>query len=237
MPTILQDSSPQITQISRLSVLVACCKALCGVELREGIAGSGLRDSMSDVTRILNAIEQGDARATEELLPLVYDELRLLAARKLSQELPGQTLQATALVHEAYLRLVQPLNQRWDSRGHFFKAAAEAMRRILIENARRKKSLKRGGDKRRVELDESILVTPQDIPPEDLLAFDEALEKLAAKDRTKSDLVKLRVFAGLTGKQAAEILGISQAKASEDLAYARAWLCLEINKDQQDSNG
>ena len=190
------------------------------------------RKSMNDVTRILNAIEQGDPRATEELLPLVYEELRLLAARKMSQELPGQTLQATALVHEAYLRLLGAQNERWDSRGHFFKAAAEAMRRILIENARKKKSLRRGGDRKRVELDEAILVTPQDIAPEDLLAFDEALEKLGGTDRTKPDLVKLRVYAGLTGKQAAEILGISQAKASEDLAYARAWLCLEMNKDE-----
>ena len=190
---------------------------------------------MSDVTRILNAIEQGDARATEDLLPLVYDELRFLAARKMSQELPGQTLQATALVHEAYLRLVQPPNEGWNSRGHFFKAAAEAMRRILIENARRKKSLRRGGDRKRVELDEAIMVTPQDIAPEDLLAFNEALEKLAVKDRTKADLVKVRVFAGLTGKQAAEILGMSEAKASDDMAYARAWLCLEINKGDPDS--
>jgi RNA polymerase sigma factor (TIGR02999 family) len=188
---------------------------------------------MSDVTRILNAIEQGDAQAADKLLPLIYEELRLLAAQKLSQERPGQTLQATALVHEAYLRLVASEAQGWDSRGHFFKAVAEAMRRILIENARRKKSLKRGGDKQRVELDESILVAPEDIPPEDLLALDEALEKLASEDRTKADLVKLRVFAGLTGKQSAEILEISQSKASEDLAYARAWLCLEINKDNQ----
>ncbi|MHC4676328.1 MAG: sigma-70 family RNA polymerase sigma factor [Planctomycetota bacterium] len=188
---------------------------------------------MSDVTRILNAIEQGDAQAADKLLPLIYEELRLLAAQKLSQERPGQTLQATALVHEAYLRLVGTEARRWDNRGHFFKAAAEAMRRILIENARRKKSLKRGGDKQRVELDESILVAPEDIPPEDLLALDEALEKLASEDRTKADLVKLRVFAGLTGKQSAEILEISQSKASEDLAYARAWLCLEINKDNQ----
>lgn len=191
---------------------------------------------MSDVTRILNAIEQGDARATEDLLPLVYDELRILAAGKLSQELPGQTLQATALVHEAYLRLVGVQDSQWNSRGHFFKAAAEAMRRILIDNARKKKSLKRGGDRRRVELSEAILVTPGDIPPGDLLAFDEALEKLAAKDKAKSDLVKLRVFAGLSGRKAAEILGISPAKASEDLAYARAWLCLEINRGDPDSD-
>jgi RNA polymerase sigma factor (TIGR02999 family) len=192
---------------------------------------------MNDVTRILNAIEQGDPRATEDLLPLVYEQLRLLAARKMSQELPGQTLQATALVHEAYLRLLGAQNEQWDSRGHFFKAAAEAMRRILIENARKKKSLRRGGGRKRVELDEAILVTPQEIAPEDLLAFDEALEKLGGTDRTKSDLVKLRVYAGLTGKQAAEILGISQAKASEDLAYARAWLCLEIDKGEPGSHG
>lgn len=185
---------------------------------------------MNDVTRILNAIEGANSKAADELLPLVYEELRLLAARKMSQELPGQTLQATALVHEAYLRLLDAPNKRWDSRGHFFKAAAEAMRRILIENARRKNSLKQGGGKKRVELDDSILITPQDIPPEDLLTFNEALEKLAEKDKTKSDLVKLRVFAGLSGKQAAEILGISQAKASEDLNYARAWLSLEIGR-------
>lgn len=192
---------------------------------------------MNDVTRILNAIDRWDPKAADELLPLVYEQLRLLAARKMSQELPGQTLQATALVHEAYLRLVGAQNERWDSRGHFFKAAAEAMRRILIENARRKGSLRRGGDRKRVELDESILVTPEAIAPEDLVAFDEALEKLADKDRTKADLVKLRVFAGLTGKQAAEILGISQTQASEALAYARAWLCLEINKAEPDSHG
>ena len=185
---------------------------------------------MSDVTRILSAIEGGDGEAAEKLLPLVYEELRLLAARKMAQERPGQTLQATALVHEAYIRLVGAEDQRWDNRGHFFKAAAEAMRRILIENARRKGSLKRGGDKQQVELDESIVVAPEDVGPDDLLALDEALEKLAAKDRGKADLVKLRIFAGLSGKQAAEILEISEAKASEDLAYARAWLCLEINK-------
>jgi RNA polymerase sigma factor (TIGR02999 family) len=188
---------------------------------------------MSDVTRILNAIEQGDAQATEQLLPLVYDELRLLAAQKMSQEPPGQTLQATALVHEAYIRLVGEEERNWDNRGHFFMAAAEAMRRILIDNARRKKSQKRGGDKQRIELDESILVAPEDIDPDDLLALNDALEKLTCTDRTKADLVKLRVFAGLTGKQAADILDISESKASEDLAYARAWLCIEISKGEK----
>jgi len=189
---------------------------------------------MSDVTRILNAIEQGDAQATEKLLPLIYDELRLLAAQKLSHERPGQTLQATALVHEAYIRLVGNKIQKWDNHRHFFTAAAEAMRRILIENARRKKSLKRGGNRQRVELDESILISPEDIPADDLLALDEAIEKLKDKDSTKADLVKLRIFAGLTGKQAAEILEISESKACEDIAYARAWLSLEINRGNQD---
>ena len=188
---------------------------------------------MSDVTRILNAIEQGDARATEKLLPLVYEELRHLAAAKMAQEPPGQTLQATALVHEAYIRLVEAKDQNWNSRGHFFKAAAEAMRRILVENARRKKSQKQGGDRQRVELDECVLVAPECIHPEDLLELNEALEKLADRDRAKADLVKLRIFAGLTGKQAAAILDISESKASEDLSYARAWLCLEINKGEQ----
>jgi RNA polymerase sigma factor (TIGR02999 family) len=192
---------------------------------------------MTDVTRILNAIEQGDAKAADELLPLVYEELRCLAAQKLSHESPGQTLQATALVHEAYLRLVGTEDCGWENKGHFFKAAAEAMRRILIENARKKRSLRRGGDKKRIELDESILLAPEDITPDDLLAFNEALEKLATKDRTKADLVKLCVFAGLTGRQAAGILDISPAKVSEDLAYARAWLGLEINKGELSSRG
>ena len=188
---------------------------------------------MSDVTRILNAIEQGDARAADKLLPLVYEELRRLAAKKMSQEPPGQTLQATALVHEAYIRLVGSEARNWNSRTHFFCAAAEAMRRILIDNARRKKSQKRGGDKQRIELDESILAAPEEIEPDDLLALNEALEKLTCTDRSKADLVKLRVFAGLSGKQAANILDISESKASEDLAYARAWLCLEISKGEK----
>lgn len=192
---------------------------------------------MADVTRILNAIEQGDGQAVDELLPLVYDELRCLADRKLSQERSGQTLQATALVHEAYIRLVEAESRNWDNRRHFFAAAAEAMRRILIEKARKKRSLKRGGDKRRIALDESIAVTPEDISPDDLLTFNEALEKLEQKDKTKADLIKLRVFAGLTGKQAAQILGISPSRASEDLAYARAWLCLELNKGDSNSHG
>jgi RNA polymerase sigma factor (TIGR02999 family) len=187
---------------------------------------------MTDVTRILNAIEQGEAKATDELLPLVYEELRLLAAQRLSHEPPGQTLQATALVHEAYIRLVGNDSQNWDNRGHFFKAAAEAMRRILVENARRKKSLKRGGGKQRVELDEAAIVAPQGIAADDMLALDEALEELAARNSVMADLVKLRAFAGLTGRQAADLLGISESKACEDLAYARAWLSLQMNKGE-----
>jgi RNA polymerase sigma factor (TIGR02999 family) len=187
---------------------------------------------MSDVTRILDAIERGEPQAAEELLPLVYEELRLLAAQKLSHEPPGQTLQATALVHEAYIRLIGNDGQSWDNRGHFFKAAAEAMRRILVENARRKKSAKRGGGKRRVELDEAAIAAPQDITADDMLALDEALEKLAAKNGVMADLVKLRAFAGLTGRQAADLLGISESKACEDLAYARAWLSLRMNKGE-----
>jgi RNA polymerase sigma factor (TIGR02999 family) len=175
---------------------------------------------MNDVTRILSAIEQGDPQAAERLLPLVYVALRKLAAQRLAREKPGQTLQATALVHEAYLRLVdQEKAQDWNSRGHFFAAAAEAMRRILVENARRKRSLKAGGEHRRVDLldVESAIEEPR----VDLLALDEALEQLAAKDRRKADLVKLRFFAGLTLAQAAEALGISTSTADNDWAYAK----------------
>jgi len=188
---------------------------------------------MSEVTRILNAIEQGDAGATDKLLPLLYEELRLLAAQKLSREPLGQTLQPTALVHEAYLRLAAGESQSWQSRGHFFAAAAEAMRRILVENARRKKRQRYGGTRRRVQLDEGAIVAPDQIPPDDLLALDEALERLAGRSKSMADLVKLRAFAGLTGKEAAEMLGISESKACEDLAYARAWLSLEMNKDDR----
>ena len=183
---------------------------------------------MSDVTRILNAIERGDARATDELLPLVYEELRLLAAQRLSHERPGQTLQATALVHEAYLRLVGDESQSWASRGHFFAAAAEAMRRILVESARRKKSLKRGGDRQRVELDESIVLGEQAIRPDDFLALNDALDKLATQDRLAADLVKLRIFGGFPVKQAAELVGVSPSKGYADLEYALAWLRIEM---------
>ncbi len=183
---------------------------------------------MSEVNRLLSAIEQGDPSAAEQLLPLVYDELRHLAAAKLAQEKPGQTLQATALVHEAYLRLVDVERaQQFNSRGHFFAACAEAMRRILVEQARRKGSLKRGGDHARRDLDEASLVAG-DEPHEDLLALDEALGKLAATDRVAAELVKLRYFAGLTLPEAAQVLGVSARTAGRLWTYARAWLRREI---------
>ena len=189
---------------------------------------------MNDVTRILSAIEQGDPQAAEQLLPLVYDELRKLAAQKLAQEKPGQTLQATALVHEAYLRLVasgervasggrQPLDKPpWDSRGHFFAAAAEAMRRILVDNARRKRRPKHGGDRQRLDLDAiGELAANQG---GELLALDEALERLAQAEPVKAELVKLRYFAGLSLHEAASCLSISPATAKRYWAIARAWL-------------
>jgi RNA polymerase sigma factor (TIGR02999 family) len=181
---------------------------------------------MSEVTRILNAIEQGDPHAAEQLLPLVYDELRALAAQRLAREQPGQTLQATALVHEVYLRLVDVSQaQRWDGRGHFFAAAAEAMRRILIDQARRRQSQKRGGGLRRVDLDAGALVTaPEGHAAEDLLALDEALRQFEAEDPLKARLVKLRYFAGLSLQQAADALGISAATAKRQWTYARSWL-------------
>jgi RNA polymerase sigma factor (TIGR02999 family) len=183
---------------------------------------------MSDITLILNAIEHGDPKAADELLPLVYEELRLLAAQKLAHEPPGQTLQATALVHEAYLRLVKGAGQDWNSRGHFFKAAAEAMRRILVENARSKQRLKRGGKHGRLVLDEAAVTTDEsDI---DLLALDEALAKFETDNPEKAHLVKLRYFAGLSLHQAAEILDISVATANRHWSYARSWLFQEISK-------
>jgi len=183
---------------------------------------------MTDVTRILNAIEQGDALAADELLPLIYEELRVLAAQKMSHELPGQTLQATALVHEAYIRLVGEEAQNWDSRSHFFAAAAEAMRRILVENARRKKSSKHGGDRLKVDLDHANLAIEK--PSEDLIALNEALNSLSAEDPRVAELVMLRYFAGLTIEQASEFLGISRRTAVDHWAYARAWLRREISK-------
>lgn len=178
---------------------------------------------MIEITQILSAIEHGDRHAAQHLLPLVYDELRALAAQRLVQEKPGQTLEATALVHEAYVRLVGASDeQHWDNRGHFFAAAAEAMRRILVENARRKRTGKHGGGMVRHEFDELQLTAPA--LGEDLLALDEALDRLAEKDPIKAELVKLRHFAGLTVDQAAQALGISPATADRYWAYARAWL-------------
>ena len=188
---------------------------------------------MSDVTRILNAIERGEAKATDELLPLVYEELRLLAAQRLSNEAPGQTLQATALVHEAYIKLMGLEKQSWRSKGHFFIAAAEAMRRILIDHARHKKSLKCGGDHQRVPLDEGIGSADSRRWSNDLIDLDEALAKLSKRDKLKADLVKLRYFAGLTGEQAAAALNISHATAERYWDYASSWLRLEISRNRQ----
>jgi len=188
---------------------------------------------MTDVTRILNAIEQGDTKAADELLPLVYEELRRLAARKMSHEPPGQTLQATALVHEAYIRLVGSEAQNWSGRTHFFTAAAEAMRRILIDNARRKKSQKRGGGEQRIDLAKAAALGDNQEELDDLIALNEALEKLSKENKIEADLVKLRYFAGLTCKQAAELLGISLSTANEHWAYARARLLVEISKGDE----
>ena len=183
---------------------------------------------MEDVTQLLNAIEHGDPQAAERLLPLVYEELRRLAAQKLAQEKPGQTLQATALVHEAYLRLVGKGDEPpWNGRGHFFAAAAEAMRRILVDQARRKKRPKHGGDRRRIELDEALSAAD---PRHDLLALDDALTQLAAREPVKAELVKLRYFAGLSLEGAAAALDISPATAKRYWAVARAWLFAALSE-------
>ncbi len=190
---------------------------------------------MNEVTRILSGIEAGDPNAAEQLLPLVYGELRSLAAQKLAREKPGQTLQATALVHEAYVRLVDTDQaQAWNSRGHFFAAAAEAMRRILIESARRKQSHKQGGGRARRDIDSLDLAAPE--PPEEVLALDEALEKLATQDRSAADVVRLRFFAGLPLAEVAELLGISPRTADRLWAYARAWLHQEIHGNERPGN-
>jgi RNA polymerase sigma factor (TIGR02999 family) len=182
---------------------------------------------MSDVTRILSQIESGDQSAAQHLLPLVYDDLRQLAAARLAHEKPGQTLQATALVHDAYIRLVDcDKVQRWDSRGHFFAAAAEAMRRILVESARRKASQKHGGQRARVDLDEQWTLAPE--RPEMLLALDEAIERLAAEDPVKAELVKLRCFAGLSHQDAAKALGLSRSTADRYWAYAKARIYCDL---------
>jgi RNA polymerase sigma factor (TIGR02999 family) len=193
---------------------------------------------MTDVTRILSAVEQGDARAAEQLLPLVYDELRKLAAQKLAQEKPGQTLQATALVHEAYLRLVDSERRGssppWDSRGHFFAAAAEAMRRILVEQARRKRRVRHGGGKKRIDLSEACSVIES--LPDELLALDEALTRLASLNPIRAEVVKLRFFAGLAMADIAKSLGISKPTAERYWAFARTWLHAELQGEEPPSS-
>src|SRR5438270_3015406 len=198
---------------------------------------------MSNVTHILSAIEQGDPHAAAQLLPLVYDELRKLAAQKLAREKPGHTLDATALVHEAYLRLVvpargasqPPVDKHWNTSGHFFTAAAEAMRRILIDQARHKQSRRRGGGQRRQDIEHDQIAAAE--PSLDILAVNEALERFEEVDPLKADLVKLRYFAGLTIPQAADALGVSSTTADRYWAYARAWLHAELKKEASDSGG
>jgi RNA polymerase sigma factor (TIGR02999 family) len=184
---------------------------------------------MNDVTHILSWIESGDPTAADQLLPLVYDELRKLATAKLACEKPGQTLQATALVHEAYLRLVDAKTAaKWDSRGHFFAAAAEAMRRILVENARRKLRVKHGGEHRRLDLNEDGLVT--NLPPDELLALNDAIESLASHDPKAAELVKLRYFIGMSVEEAADSVGLSRTSAYRHWNYARAWLISQVQR-------
>jgi RNA polymerase sigma factor (TIGR02999 family) len=185
----------------------------------------------TDVTRILNAIEKGDTKAADELLPLVYEELRILASQKLSQETPGQTLQATALVHEAYLRLVGSEAQNWDNRGHFFAAAAEAMRRILVDKARFKQSMRHGGKHQKVDLNDAILLIED--PKEDIIAVNEALDKLENEDLKLANVIKLRYFSGLTLDQIAVIMGIGRRTVDRYWALGRAWLYQEITRTEK----
>jgi RNA polymerase sigma factor (TIGR02999 family) len=190
---------------------------------------------MSDVTRILSQIESGDPAAAEKLLPLVYDELRKLAAAKLAHEKPGQTLEATALVHEAYVRLVDVKKaQHWDSRGHFFAAAAEAIRRILIEDARKKRRIRHGGDRQRIDLDEALSLA--EAPRDELLGLDEALTKFTALEPEKAEFVKLRYFAGFSIDDAGDLLGISRTTAKRYWVYARAWLLAELYDSEGAAN-
>ena len=188
---------------------------------------------MSDVTRILEAAQQGDPKAADELLPLVYGELRRLAAHKMANEAAGHTLQPTALVHEAWLRLVgnQQQNQNWEGRAHFFAAAAEAMRRILIDRARRKRAIRHGGDQQRVDIQDVNLASPAE--DDQLLAVNEALDKLATQHKVEAELVKLRYFVGMTNDEAAEVLGLSPRTAKYYWTHARAWLFREIGRDDQ----
>jgi RNA polymerase sigma factor (TIGR02999 family) len=191
---------------------------------------------MSDVTRILSQIESGDPSAAEQLLPLVYDELRKLAAAKLAHEKPGQTLQATALVHEAYLRLVGngERGQAWDNRGHFFAAAAEAIRRILVENARKKARVRHGGDRNRLDLEQALSIA--DDPGDNFLLLHDALNRFSSLEPAKGELVKLRYFAGFSIDEAADLLGISRTSAKRHWAYARAWLLAELHDSEGPQN-
>jgi RNA polymerase sigma factor (TIGR02999 family) len=192
--------------------------------------GRNVNYCMSDVTQIIEAIGRGDVHASEQLLPLIYEELRRLAANKLAQEPPGQTLEATALVHEAYVRLVDShQEQKWNHRGHFFAAAAEAMRRILVEKARRKQRVKHGGEHQRVELNDERLICS--VSSDQLVVLDEALARFGQEEPEKAQLVKLRFFAGLSIEEAAEVLGISRATAARHWAYARAWLYDAVSTD------
>jgi RNA polymerase sigma factor (TIGR02999 family) len=192
---------------------------------------------VNDVTRILSAIDRGDLKASEELLPLVYDELRRLAAHRLAREAPGLTLQATALVHEAYVRILGTEAASWNGRAHFFAAAAEAMRRILIENARRRRSAKYGGGRQRVDLDAVDVSAGGDFPSEDILALDEALSRLAAEDPQKAELVKLRFYGGLSVEDAGRVLGVSRATADRYWTYARVWLFSALSDGRGGPNG
>ena len=187
---------------------------------------------MSEATRLIDAVEKGERQAAGQLLPLVYEELRKLAAQRLAQEKPGQTLQATALVHEAYLRLVDVKDSRhWDGRGHFFAAAAEAMRRILVDNARRRSRIKHGGDRQRVDLHTADLQATA-AAPDELLLIDDSIARLATEDSKAAELVKLRYFAGLSIEQAADVLGLSRSSAYEHWTYARAWLHCELRGER-----
>jgi RNA polymerase sigma factor (TIGR02999 family) len=205
-------------------------RASQGMNSLHTLAGSDILTQMSEVTHILDAIGRGDQHASEQLLPAIYQELRRLAAEMLAKEPAGQTLEATALVHEAYVRLVDTeAEQKWRHRGHFFAAAAEAMRRILVEKARRKQRVKHGGEHHRVEMDDERLVCA--VPADQMLALDEALERFAQEEPEKAQLVKLRFFAGLSIEEAAETLGISRATAARHWTYARAWLHDAISTD------
>jgi RNA polymerase sigma factor (TIGR02999 family) len=231
---LVVSSVPDVVLDFRYDVLAdgICCSPRVILSNPSEALHLGRRFLMNDVTRILSAIDQGDPAAPEQLLPLVYEELRKLAAARLAHEKPGQTLQATALLHEAYVRLVdQKSPQRWDSRRHFFAAAAEAMRRILIESARRKSRQKHGGESCRKELDENDWITAT--TPDQLLAVDEALCRLSHEDPTAAEIVKLRYFAGMSLDEIAQVLDVHRATAFRQWAYARAWIRAELQPDSQ----